>query len=158
MSAGPIVASGVGILLLVVTAYVLIGGTLTTTEVLVEAQSSLAAQQEARMRTAIAIQETTLNNQSLSVEVDNTGSEPVVDISSIDVYLHYETGPVYIPYEKGDVNYWNNVRINPDGVHPGQWDPDETLTLIVTFEEGATPICVQVVTPNGVSASAYITR
>lgn len=158
MSAGPIVASGVGILLLVVTAYVLIGGTLTTTEVLVEAQSSLAAQQEARMRTAIAIQETTLNNQNLSVEVDNTGSEPVVDISSIDVYLHYEeTGPVYIPFGTGP-SHWSKVTIEPDGVHPGQWDPDETLTLIVTFEEGATPICVQVVTPNGVSASAYITR
>jgi len=156
MSAGPIVASGVGILLLVVTAYVLIGGTLTTTEVLVEAQSSLAAQQEARMRTAIAIQKTTLNNQSLSVEVDNTGSEPIVDISSIDVYLHYEeTGPVYIPFSTGP-SHWSKGTIEPDGVHPGQWDAGETLTLSVTFEEDATPICVQVVTPNGVSASAYI--
>lgn len=156
MSAGPIVASGVGILLLVVTAYVLIGGTLTTTEVLVEAQSSLAAQQEARMRTAIAIQETALNNQTLYVELENTGSEPIVDISSIDVYLHYEeTGPVYIPFSTGP-SHWSKGTIEPDGVHPGQWDAGETLTLSVTFEEDATPICVQVVTPNGVSASAYI--
>ncbi|HRD25126.1 MAG TPA: flagellar protein FlaF [Methanoculleus sp.] len=158
MSAGPIVASGVGILLLVVTAYVLIGGTLTTTEVLVEAQSSLAAQQEARMRTAIAIQETALNNQTLYVELENTGSEPIVDISSIDVYLHYEeTGPVYIPPGAGP-SHWSRVTIEPDGVHPGQWDAGEILTLSVTFEEDATPICVQVVTPNGVSASTYIIR
>lgn len=42
MSAGPLVASGIGILLLVVTAYVLVGGTLATTEVMVEAQGNLA--------------------------------------------------------------------------------------------------------------------
>ena len=66
MSAGPLVASGIGILLLVVTAYVLVGGTLATTEVMVEAQSNLAMYQEARMRTAIEIQNTTLSDQTLS--------------------------------------------------------------------------------------------
>jgi len=44
---GTLVASGIGILLLVVTAYVLVGGTLATTEVMVEAQSNLAMYQEA---------------------------------------------------------------------------------------------------------------
>jgi len=75
MSAGPLVASGIGILLLVVTAYVLVGGTLATTEVMVEAQSNLAMYQEARMRTAIEIQNTTIvDNETLSVEVKNTGA------------------------------------------------------------------------------------
>ena len=53
MSAGPLIASGIGVILLVATAYVLVGGTLATTEVMVEAQNSLVAQQEIRMRTAI---------------------------------------------------------------------------------------------------------
>jgi len=155
MSAGSIVAAGVGILLLVITAYVLIGVTLTTTEVMVEAQSNLVAHQEARMRTAIAIQNTTLNNLTLDVGVENTGNEPIVDIGSIDVYLHDETGPVYIPFGTGPYQ-WSKLTIDPDTVHPGQWDPGETLTLTVTLDEGAAPLWVQVVTPNGVSASAYI--
>jgi len=155
MSAGSIVAAGVGILLLVITAYVLIGVTLTTTEVMVEAQSNLVAQQEARMRTAIAIQNTTMNNQTLYVGVENTGNEPIVDIRSIDVYLHDEAAPVYIPFGTGPY-HWSKLTIEPDTVHPGQWDPGETLNLTVTLEGGANPTWVQVVTPNGVSASAYI--
>ena len=155
MSAGPLVASGVGILLLVATAYVLIGGTLATTEVMVEAQSNLAASQEARMRTAIAIPNTTLNGTNLYVEVKNTGSEPVVDIPSIDVYVLSGGEPAYIPYGN-DTYHWSKVSIDPDGVHPGQLDPGETLNLSVIYEEGAAPTWVQVVTPNGVSSSAYI--
>jgi flagellar protein FlaF len=151
MSAGSLVASGVGILLLVVTAYILIGGALTTTEVMVEAQSNLAAYLEAGMRRAIAIQNTTIDGSTLYVEVKNTGSEPVVEIPSIDVYLQNEGVPVYVPYGN-----WSTVKIDPDGVHPGQLDPDETLNLSITCPEGAGPTWVQVVTPNGVSGSAYI--
>lgn len=150
MSAGPLVASGIGIFLLVVTAYILIGGTLTTTEVMVEAQSNLAAYQEARMRTAIAIQNTTLDGPTLYVEVKNTGSEPIVEIPSIDVYLQNENEPVYVPFGN-----WSTVSITPDGIHPGQFDPGETLNLSVTTED-ANLTWVQVVTPNGVSSSAYI--
>ena len=155
MSAGPLVASGVGILLLVATAYVLIGGTLATTEVMVEAQSNLAANQEVRMRTAIAIPNTTLNGTNLYVEVKNTGSEPVVDIPSIDVYVQSNGEPVYIPYGAG-TNRWERGNIAPDAVHPGQLDPGETLNLSVTCTEDGTPTWVQIVTPNGVSSSAYI--
>lgn len=155
MSAGPLVASGIGIFLLVVTAYILIGGTLTTTEVMVEAQSNLAAYQETRMRTAIAIQNTTLDGPTLYVDVKNTGNEPVVNITSIDVYLQNEGEPVYIPYGT-DAYHWTKVDITPDAIHPGQLDPDETLNLSVTCTEGDNLTWVQVVTPNGVSSSAYI--
>ncbi|WP_286681256.1 flagellar protein FlaF [Methanoculleus sp. DTU007] len=156
MSAGPLVASATGIALLVVTAYVLIGGTLTTTEVMVEAQSNLVAYQEARMRTAIEIQETVIDNQTLYVKVKNTGSESIVDFPSIDVYLQVEGEPVYVPYGT-DLNHWSKVSIEPDGVHPGQIDPGETLTISITYAVGVTPpTWVQVVTPNGVTGSAYI--
>ncbi|WP_292729863.1 flagellar protein FlaF [Methanoculleus sp.] len=151
MSAGPLIASGVGILLLVATAYILIGGTLATTEVMVEAQSNLATYQEARMRTAIAIQNTSIADSTLFVEVENTGSEPVVGVPSIDVYLQSGGVPVYVPF--GD---WSKVSITPDEVHPGELDPGETLNLSITYQD-ISPTWVQVVTPNGVSSSAYIT-
>lgn len=156
MSAGPLVASATGIALLIVTAYVLIGGTLSTTEVMAEAQSNLVAYQEARMRTAIEIQETVIDNQTLYVKVKNTGSESIVDFPSIDVYLQVEGEPVYVPYGT-DLNHWSKVSIEPDGVHPGQIDPGEILTISITYAVGVTPpTWVQVVTPNGVTGSAYI--
>ena len=156
MSAGPLIASGIGILLLIVTAYVLVGGTLATTEVVVEAQSNLATHQEARMRTAITILNTTILNttpadKTLYVEVKNTGSEPIIDLSSVDVYLMSEGVPVYVPYGNR-----NTVEIVPDAVHPGTFDPGETLNLSIAYTEDANPTWVQVVTPNGVSSSAYI--
>lgn len=152
MSAGPLVASGIGILLLVVTAYVLVGGTLATTEVVVEAQSNLAMHQEARMRTAVEIQNTTIvDNRTLYVEVKNTGSEPIVDIPLIDVYLHIGGAPAYVPYGTG----WSKENITPDDIHPGEFDPGETLNLSVPYEMDADLTWVQVVTPNGVSCSAY---
>ena len=85
----------------------------------------------------------------------NTGSEPVVDIMSIDVYLQIDGEPVYIPHGN-DTLHWSKEYIDPDGVHPGQLDPGETLNLSVTCPTDATPTWIQVVTPNGVSSSAYI--
>jgi len=154
MSAGPLVASGIGILLLVTTAYVLVGGTLATTEVMVEAQNNLAIHQETRMRTAIEIQTTTINGQTLYVEVKNTGSEPIFDIPSIDVYLQSGGVPVYTPYENG-TTHWKRGSITPDEIHPGGLDPHETLTLAIVCGD-ASPTWVQIVTPNGVSSSAYL--
>lgn len=150
MSAGPLVATGIGVLLLVATAYVLVGGTLATTEVMVEAQSSLITHQEARMRTAIAIQSTAIEGSLLYVEVENTGSEPIVEIAAMDVYLYTDGTPAYIPF-----GGWKKENITPDDVHPWELDPGETLTLSVGFE-GDPPRYVQVVTGNGVSSSAYI--
>ena len=113
MSAGPLIASGVGILLLVATAYILVGGTLATTEVMVEAQSSLAVNQEVRLRTAVTIQNTTIEGSTLYVEVENTGSEPIVEIASMDIYLYAGGPPAY-------TRNWRTVRIIPDDVHPGE--------------------------------------
>ncbi|NLA38949.1 MAG: flagellar protein FlaF [Methanomicrobiales archaeon] len=154
MSVAPLIASGIGILLLIVTAYVLVGGTLTTTEVMIEAQTNLARYQEARMRTAIEIQETAIEGNILRIDVKNSGSEPIVDIALIDVYILINGAPVYIPYGGEGSLQWRNAGIDPDHIHPGELDPDETLIIEVIHEED--PVWVQVVTPNGVSSSAYI--
>ena len=148
MSAGPLIASGIGVILLVATAYVLVGGTLATTEVMVEAQNSLVVQQEIRMRTAITIQDATIEGQTLYVDLKNTGSEPIVDVAAIDVYIYRDGTPHYT----GD---WTVVDISPDDIHPGMLDPGETLTLAIRFE-GNSPGYVQIVTGNGISSSAYV--
>ncbi|NLM29555.1 MAG: flagellar protein FlaF [Methanomicrobiales archaeon] len=156
MSAGPLVASGIGILLLIVTAYVLIGGTLSTTEVMVEAQTNLARYQEVRMRTAIEIQGAEITENILHIQVKNTGSESIVDIALIDVYIDTGDDPVYVPCGTEGSLYWWNAGIDPDAIHPGALDPGETLTIGIAHNLDTDPLWVQVVTPNGVTSSAYI--
>jgi archaeal flagellar protein FlaF len=156
MSAGPLVASGIGIILLIITAYVLVGGTLSTTEVMVLAQGDLAIQQETRMRTGIAIDQTLLDmgTSTLYVEVKNTGSEPIVRFEYVDVFITDGSAPVYIPHGSGP-GTWSVVAITPDLIHPSQLDPGETLNLSVRYT-GDDPVWVQVTTGNGVYDSAYI--
>jgi flagellar protein FlaF len=156
MSAGPLIATGIGVILLVITAYILVGGTLGTTEVVVQAQSDLAIQQETRLRTGIEIRQTLLDSDAgtLYVEVKNTGSEPVVDFTHVDVYLINSSEPAFIPYGTGP-NTWSMVTINPDTVHPSQLDADEVLNLSVQYV-GDPPVWVQVTTGNGVFDSAYL--
>ncbi len=156
MSVGSLVASGIGILLLVITAYVLVGGTLGTAELVVMAQSDLAIQQETRMRTNIDIAATSLDaaEQVLYVEVENSGNEPIVNFAHMDVYLVTSGSPVYYPYGTGE-DTWQYVAINPDQIHPRQLDPGEVLNLSVLYT-GDDPTWVQVTTGNGVYDSAYI--
>lgn len=157
MGAAPLVASGIGIALLIVTAYVLIGGTLATTEVMVEAQTNLAAYQEARMRTAIEIQNAAIvGNETLSVEVKNIGGESITDIPLMDIYINSGSLPRYVPYGQGDGTYWNSTEIAPDDIHPGQLDPGETLYIEIISDGRIESTWIQVVTPNGVRSSTYI--
>ncbi|MDN7023382.1 flagellar protein FlaF [Methanoculleus sp. FWC-SCC1] len=153
MSVGSLVASGIGILMLIITAYILVGGTLGTAELVVMAQGDLAVQQEIRMRTNIDISATSLDEvgKALYVEVANSGNEPIVNFEHMDVYLVTTGSPVYCSYGTD----WSVVGISPDSIHPGQLDPGEVLNLSVTYAADA-PTWVQVTTGNGVYDSAYI--
>ncbi|HZD42978.1 MAG TPA: flagellar protein FlaF, partial [Methanomicrobiales archaeon] len=77
MATATLIATAIGLIILVVTAYVLIGGTLSAAEIVASAQKDTAGLQEARMRTSIAITGTALdtNSTTLYMEVENTGSE-----------------------------------------------------------------------------------
>ncbi|RXE55288.1 flagellar protein FlaF [Methanoculleus taiwanensis] len=153
MSVGSLVASGIGILLLVITAYILVGGTLGTAELVVMAQGDLAIQQEMRMRTNIDVAATSLDaaGKVLYVEVENSGNEPIVSFAHMDVYLVTSGSPIYNPYGTN----WTVVAISPDQIHPNQLDPGEVLNLSVPYS-GDDPTWVQVTTGNGVYDSAYI--
>ncbi|MDD4126347.1 MAG: hypothetical protein PHV39_01500, partial [Methanomicrobium sp.] len=59
-------------------------------------------------------------------------------------------------YLKGDAEgEWNITSISPDIINPGLLDPQEVLNISIRYQ-GAKPKWVQVTTPNGVSASAYV--
>jgi archaeal flagellar protein FlaF len=153
MAFASVLTSAIGILLLIITAYVLVGGTLATTETVVNAQTDMAALHVKMLGTSIKIESTNVSGPAtLDISVRNTGSEPIIDLVHMDVLLMSAgTPPVLYTKDSG----WRLDSISPDTVHPQQWDPGEVLNMTVTYT-GAGPDWVQVTTGNGAYTSAYI--
>jgi flagellar protein FlaF len=156
MGSASLVATAIGVLLLIVTAYVLAGGTLSVADVVATAERDAAAQHEVRMRTAIEIRSTILdaNTSSIDLELENTGSEPIGDFEHTDVYLQQDGEPQLYRYGTG-AGTWSIASIDPDEIHPGYLDAGETMTITVSYS-GTSPTWIQITTPSGVSDSDYL--
>jgi len=158
MGAGTIIASAIIIVLLIITGYVLIGGTLSTAQIVMAAQRAAADKESERIHTQIAIFKASTNttSQQVFIEVNNTGSEVVRNFDHMEVYLLQGDVPYTYTNRSGEWTY----TINPDMVHPTLLDPDEVANITVSYDPDplkGTPTWVKVTTANGVYDSAYIT-
>ena len=161
MAAASLVATAIGIVLLIVTAYVLVGGTLTATETLMNAQSEMTSARTRILGTSVTITGWNGTVNPLLLDVENTGSESIPDLEFMDVFLLQDGLPVrYFYSESGVTGSWSRIPgmgISPDLVHPGQWDPNETLHIQVLYQAGSpVPVWAEVVTGNGATDSTYL--
>jgi flagellar protein FlaF len=156
MGTASLVATAVGVLLLIITAYVMAGGTLSVAEVVATAEKEAISQHEVRIRTSIHIVSTSVetNMSRVIAEIENTGSEPIGDFLHTDVYLQQDGVPAHYPYGTGS-NAWSVISIAPDEIHPGYLDSAETMTIAVLYT-GSPPTWLQITTPTGVSDSIYL--
>ena len=162
MAVAEIIGAAVGVLLLVVTAYLLVGGTLSAAETVATAQKDLTFLHEARLKTDITIADKETPGTFLNFSVSNTGSEAITDLSHMEIfsfdttngYIHY----VYVPYadDTGAAYTWTIKRFEGDTIHTGQFDPGVKIWVKVNLPPGVTPASVQVTTGNGVSAQSII--
>lgn len=157
MGSAALVATAIALVLLIITAYVIVGGTLATAQVVSLAQDEKVNRQETRMHTSISITGTSLSEtgSELNVLVQNTGSETITDLSHMDVLLISDAEPVYFPEGSGQ-GTWSVVEIVPDLIHPRALDPDEVMNISVQYTPANTPTWVKVITPNGVYDSSYL--
>jgi len=147
MAFASIISSAIGIILLILTAYVLVAGVLTATQIAMNAQSDMTAIHMEMLGTSISIDSQSVENSSPNIiylGLINSGSEPV-DLSTINVFIKDQnSAPVLIP--KGSIaGTWS---ISPD---TKQWRPTETLNMSVRYS-GSYPVIIQLTTGNGVSA------
>lgn len=161
MAAASLVATAIGIVLLIVTAYVLVGGTLTATETLMNAQSAMTDARTKMLGTSITITGWNGTVNPLLLDIENSGSESIPDLEFMDVFLIHDGVPVRYSYSgSGGTGTWSRIPgpgISPDLVHPGQWDPNETLHIQVFYGAGSpVPIWAEVVTGNGARDSTYL--
>jgi len=138
MGFASIIATALGIILLIVTAYVLVSGVLVASETVVEAQKDMTAIQVKMLGTSLEITEAT----NASITVNNNGNEPIRDFEDMDIYIRLTGGGA-----------WTLYRYSTDwSIIPGnQLDPGEEA--VISLSTGATsPWNVKIVTPNGVPA------
>ncbi|MDD1715783.1 MAG: hypothetical protein LUQ01_02190 [Methanolinea sp.] len=148
MAAASLIASAFGIILLILTAYFLAAGAVSTMEVVASAQKDMTQLQVKMLGTSIDFE--VINATSpMHILAENTGREPIRDYSHMDVYIEYETDCARIPYWGSGGDYWYSDSIS-------QWDPGEVRNLSVTYS-GGTPKAVQIVTANGITARTIIT-
>ena len=154
MGAGTIIATAIAVTLLIITGYVLIGGTLSTAQVVAKAQQAAADREALKMHTRIEILDASSNTttEQTFIEMKNTGSEVVGDFRHMDVYLLQGGVPTAYTNQSGS---WT-ITINPDQVHPNLLDPGEIANITVLYSPTlGSPTWVKVTTANGVYTSAY---
>jgi flagellar protein FlaF len=154
MAAASLIASALGIVLILITAYILVGGTVMTSETVVNAQKDMTALQVKMIGTSMDIMDVSPSNPRF-ITIENTGSEAIRNFEQIDVFLTFSgSSPAIYRYNtEGGIGYWKIINIAPDSVHPQQWDPGEVLNMSVEYPaEAGTLIGVQVTTGNGASA------
>jgi flagellar protein FlaF len=161
MGAGTIIATAVAIVLLLITGYVLIGGTISTARIVAIAQQAAAEKEIERLHTGIGISAASTDTTAgmTFILVNNTGSEAIGEFDHMEVFLLQGNVP-YAYMNKSGPFTWTYTIEQPDLVHPGILDPDEVVNITVPYDPDALkgpPSWVQVTTANGVSDSAYST-
>ena len=145
MGFASIIATALGIILLIVTAYVLVSGVLVASETVVAAQKDMTAIQVEMLGTSLEITNTSLvpeTNSTLLIEFSNTGNEPIRDFDKMDIYLKTSENM----YHFTNPSHWT---LSIKQLNPGQ-------RTSITFDPGlifSTIQEVRIITPNGIPAS-----
>lgn len=161
MAVAEIIGAAIGVMMLVIVAYMLVGSVLTAAEVVSNAQKDLTLLNEARMRTDMSFfpSYTKIVKQDsfdLSFCLNNTGNEVIGDFTHMDVFTTNSNGMThYIKATVPEEGSWTIFQFDRDFVHPRMLDPGEAVWINATYE-GDIPTTVLVSTGNGVYTSAII--
>ena len=158
MAVAGIIAAAVGVMLLIVVGYVVVGATITTAETVTNAQKDVTLQNEMRLGTAIVITDPQQSSSNITSNVTNSGTEIISDFRHMDV-LVYDTGSneyqVCTYDASGSPGTWDITNRYQDFIHPSELDPGEKYQIRIATS-GSSPSWFQITTGNGVYASAYV--
>ena len=170
MAVAELIGAAIGVLLLVIVAYLLVGSTLSTAETVVTAQKDMTLLNDARMRTNIVVSDEWIDNSSyMNFNITNTGEETVTDLPHMDVFS-FDTlnGYSYLTYDNTKSGSpapgtWQIVKYYNANIHADEMDPGVTLWIIANIPAGEAPDLFhldnfQFTTSNGVSAYSAVSN
>jgi outer membrane lipoprotein-sorting protein len=177
MAGAIIIACGIGILLLVLVGYVLVGSILASGDSIASAQKDMTALKENQLNTNIDIvfaqknydntfkdtHVTYYDPTDLYFDVKNTGNE-IIDYNKLGVVV-YSTGtnsPIYFNQGDGTGKTWvvwydicRDDTYHVEVSNPGQWDPGEYIYCRINSTPYV-PSVIYVFTGNGVTDSRTV--
>ena len=173
MAGAIIIASALGVLLLVLCGYVLVSGTLASADSSGSAQKDVAQEKDEQIHTAIQISGAEIfwdngaHTHNISFKLKNIGSAPIGDFNRTDVFIKISNDAITVRYsfngvvsgnvQPGDYTKrtWGNLSITPDITHPYMLDPGETMLVNIGDTSGYLDehwkVVVNVTAPNGVT-------
>jgi archaellum component FlaG (FlaF/FlaG flagellin family) len=142
MAGAIIIACGIGILLLILAGYVIVGGTLASADIMASAHKDMTSLKVDQQNTAIDITYadaenfySSPNRYHVGFVIRNTGNTKI-DFTKLGVVITMNgvDRPTYYKYGSGTNFEWklDYFRVNSDCtgsevVNPNQWDPGEYL-------------------------------
>jgi len=162
MAVSELIGAAVGVILLVIVAYVVVGSTLFAADTMANTQKDLTARQEARIRTAFSLSDQfngTDQSYIIYANITNTGTEIISDFKHMDVIVYDKESGGYevCIYDEagGTQGTWNIDTTYNEFIHPNELDPGERYHIRIV-SKGNQPKWLQVTTANGVYASGFL--
>jgi len=161
MAVADLIGAAVGVLLLVIVAYMLVGSTLSTAGIVTNAQKAVTLQEQTQLRTDFNISEVTpVDDITFNCTITNTGKEIISDFSHMDIIVYDRNTDDYQLYTYSTVvspGTWTIVDKGLDIIHHSELDPGESYRVQVTTSGiGISPYWFQITTGNGVYASKML--
>ncbi|MFA6363554.1 hypothetical protein [Methanoregula sp.] len=162
MAVADLIGAAVGVLLLVIVAYMLVGSTLSTAEIVTNAQKAVTLQEEMRLRTDFTIPETSEvipveGGYTFNCTINNTGKEIISDFRHMDVIVYDGTNNYQLDTYStvAGPGTWTIIDKGNEIIHLSELDPGESYLIQVTTS-GISPEWFQITTGNGVYASKLL--
>ncbi|HOT03171.1 MAG TPA: hypothetical protein PK069_03225 [Methanolinea sp.] len=158
MAAASLIATALGIVLILLTAYFLAGGALSAIGVVSDAQRDTTIIRSKMLGTSVSVLGSSAGDSLLYVEILNDGREPIREMEGIDVYLNDPAigWSIFTYSQAPGTGHWSLVRItagdySAEKIYTNQWDPGEILNMSISYS-GINPNYFKIVTANGVGA------
>jgi len=158
MAVADLIGAAVGVMLLVIVAYLLVGSTLSTAEIVTNAQKAVALQEQTQLRTDFTIGEVIPEGANINCTINNTGKEIISDFKHMDIIVYFpSTGYQVYPYSttEGVPGTWTIIDRGQEIIHPSELDPGETYRILIETT-GDSPAWFQITTGNGVYDSRLL--
>jgi len=164
MAVADLIGAAVGVILLVMVAYLLVGSVLSTSQIVTNAQKSATLLEEQQLKTNLAIEEPAITGDSQYSTIDincsilNTGTIVISDFTHMDVIVYDNSTNQFqlYPYSSsGSPDTWTITNRGSNTIHSLSLDPGAQYQILVRTS-GSSPSWFQVTTGNGVYASASL--
>ena len=162
MAGAEIIGAAIGVLLLVLVGYIMVGSTLTSAEIVTTAQKDVTLQNEVRLNTGIKIRDIptfpdpvflSVSPYTLTLYIKNTGSEAISDFKHMDIFIatdstippnipiHYSFDPAFLGAHNQNTLQWSYTSpilvppsspVTPEKIHPNMLDPGEIMKVELT--------------------------